>query len=181
MLHLTSFLPPYNFRQLFMHAAFVWSCCLEFESSIFQPTFSYLWHLKVAGKKKKLCSLLFNERCSSSPCQQQCVIVTAWCHLAFPSGDIRLSARICSAVLLPWHRRTGKWTWGPHNEPSSRLWVTRRLRLIQVPQLISFWCVGHSVFAPVDESEHHVWNYSSLVPSSRPPQRSMTSVPLLWH
>lgn len=119
-------------------------------------------------KKKKTCSLLFNERCSSSPCQQQCVTVTAWCHLASPSGDTRLSARICSPVLLPWHRRTGKWTWGPRNEPSGRLWATRRLRLIRVPQLVVFWCVGHSVFAPVDESEHHVRNYSSLAPSSRP-------------
>lgn len=165
MFSLSSFLPPYNFRQLFTRATTLWSCCLQLESSIFQATFSYLWHLEAARKKN--CSLLFNERCSSSPCQQQCVTVTAWCHLASPSGDTRLSARICSPVLLPWHRRTGKWTWGPRNEPSGRLWATRRLRLIRVPQLVVFWCVGHSVFAPVDESEHYVHNYLSLALPSR--------------
>lgn len=137
-----------------MHTTVVGGCCLEIESFIFHPTLSYLWHSKADWKNY---SLLFNERCSCSPCRQQCVTVTGWCHLASPIlADIRLSARICSPVLLPWHSKTGKWTWGPHNEPSSRLWITRRLHLIQVPQLVLFWCVGHSVFTPGDESEHHV-------------------------
>lgn len=117
--------------------------------------------------EKKTYSLLFNERCSSSPRQQQCVTVTGWCHLVFPQGDIRLSAGICSLVLLPWHSGTRKWTWGPHNEPSSGLWVTQCLHLIRVPQLILLLCIGHSVFTPGTESEHHVWNYLSPVPSSR--------------
>lgn len=76
-------------------------------------------------------TLLFDERCSSSHCQQQCVILT---------------------------QQGRKVELRPHDEPSSCLWLRLCLGLILCNAL---------VILCLHQSQHHVWNYSSLMSSSQ--------------
>lgn len=136
--------------------------------------------------KTRTCSLTgkaqllpFNERCSSSPCQQQCVTTTGWCHLVSLRGAsaVMQNLQCCHFTL------TDKPTWTgygerPHNGPSSCLppWkngIGWHLCLICVLRCILFCCARHSVFTPTVESEHCFHHLSSPTPSPHNPRKAL--------
>lgn len=80
--------------------------------------------------------LLFNERCSSSPCQQPCVTTTGWRHLVSPRGASAVRPNLQSCHFTVKDEPSWRGELGPHNGPSSCLTLKEKGKLDDICVLV---------------------------------------------